>query len=146
MSQIKAAFFLTASLLLGAGNALDAQKEQAQFTGKWTVRKLTFDGDDHSALVVNFTFKQDEAVMEGEESVKGEYARLKFKLDPTARPKRIDFTVSAGLQLGTTVEGIYTFSRDEVRICARVFGAGRPSEFHAPQGSNMVLMVLQRAK
>ena len=34
---------------------------------------------------------------------------------------------------------------DELRICAKVFGTDRPSEFKSPDGSSIVLLKLKKA-
>ena len=44
------------------------------------------------------------------------------------------------------MEGIYQLKDDELKICLKVLGGDRPSEFNAPEGSSIVLMVLKRNK
>jgi uncharacterized protein (TIGR03067 family) len=57
----------------------------------------------------------------------------------------MDITIAAGSQTDATMEGIYELKDDELRICAKVFGKDRPSEFAAPEGSSIVLLTLKRA-
>jgi uncharacterized protein (TIGR03067 family) len=78
--------------------------------------------------------------------VKKEYARIKVKLDPSFDPHLIDITVGAGLQEGAKIEGINSLKDDELKICARVLGSDRPTEFDSPEGSSIVLLVLKREK
>ncbi len=137
-------FCLAAILTIGAGNATDAKKELAKFDGTWAVTEITYNGKDHSKLKFNFVFKGDEVIVEGNDRVKQEYARLKIKIDPTTMPKIFDFTVGGGTQKGADMEGIYEFKGDELRICAKIFGKDRPAEFTSPDGGSIVLMVLKR--
>jgi uncharacterized protein (TIGR03067 family) len=135
---------LAAVLAIGAGDAADGKKELAKFDGTWNVSEITYNGTDHSKLNLNFVFKGDEVLVEGNDKVKLEYARFKIKLDPGTTPKLFDLTVKAGVQKDTSMEGIYEFKGDELKICIRVFGKERPTEFGSPDGSSVALLVLKR--
>ena len=134
-------------LSLGAGGSGDEQKKElAKFAGTWALGECRYDGTDHSNLKFKIVFKGDEGKVEGNDKVTNEYAKIKFTLDPTAKPKTMDLTVSAGSQTDAKMEAIYEFKDNELRICAKVFGTGRPKEFDAPDGSSTVLIVLKREK
>ena len=136
---------LAGALMFGGGDAAATKKELAKFEGTWNVAEITYNGKDHSKLKFNFVFKGDECIVEGDDKVKLEYARLKVKIDPATTPKIFDLTVGAGVQKGADMEGIYEFKGDELRICVRVFGGKeRPAEFASPDGASIVLMVLKR--
>jgi uncharacterized protein (TIGR03067 family) len=135
---------LIAILLLGAGDATDAKKETAKFQGTWELSALTFNGEEEK-LKFKIVFKDDEGVVKGNDKVADEYAKIKFKLDPAAKPKSIDFTVTGGTQTDSAIRGIYDFKDGELHICAKVFADGRPSEFSSPEGSNIVLLILKKA-
>ena len=96
--KTKAGLFLVAALLIGAGDAPDAKKEMAKFAGTWSVSELTYNGQDSNKLKFNLVFKGNEGVIEGDDEVKKEYARIKFKIDAAAKPKIIDFTIAEGIQ------------------------------------------------
>jgi uncharacterized protein (TIGR03067 family) len=124
-----------------------AKKDLAQFQGTWTAKVVTYNGKDFLAGGkggFRFVIKDDVAVIEGNKAVKKEYARIKLKLDTSARPKLLDITVAGGIQTGAVIEGIYELKGDEWRICARVLGKERPLVFESPEGSSIVLLVLQR--
>jgi uncharacterized protein (TIGR03067 family) len=124
-----------------------AQKELDALQGTWTTAGLIYNGKDFLAdgkRGFHFVFKGDEAAIEGNEAVKKEYAKIKVKLDPAAAQKCIDITVTGGIQLNATIEGIYELKGDELKICAKVFGLERPSEFASPAGSSIVLLTLKR--
>jgi uncharacterized protein (TIGR03067 family) len=142
----KAGLLLVAFLTIGGGDASDTKKELAKLAGTWSVSELTYNGKDHPNLRFNMTFKDNEIVVEGNDAVKKEYARIKLTIDPSVKPKIMDFSVSDGVQKDAVIEGIYEFKDQELRICARVFGKERPTEFSSPDGASVVLMVLKRAQ
>jgi uncharacterized protein (TIGR03067 family) len=47
------------------------------------------------------------------------------KLDPSQSPKAIEVTVTAGLNKGAVMLGIYEFDRDTVKVCIASLHAGR---------------------
>ena len=133
------------ALSLGAGEAPDGlKKELGKLAGTWSVHELTYDGEDHSKLKFKVVFKGNEGAVQGDDSVKDQYSKIKFKIDPSAKPKTMDITIAAGSQTDATMEAIYEVKDDELRICAKVVGKDRPKEFAAPEGSNTVLLVLKR--
>ena len=141
----KAGLLFVVTLLLGASGAPDDQKKElAKFQGEWALGELLYNGEDHSKLAFKVTFKGNEGIIEGNDTVKNEYARIKFKLDPSAKPKNMDITVSAGSQTDATMEGIYEFKDGELRMCVKVFGKDRPKEFGSAEDSSTVLMTLKR--
>ena len=142
----KMTLLLVVGLMAGGADPKREKTELEKFQGTWSVSELTYNGKDHSKLKINFVFKGKEAVVEGNDKVKKEYARIKFAIDPSTMPKIFDITVADGVQQDAAMEGIYEFKGDELRICAKVFGKDRPNEFAAPDGSSIVLMVLTRAQ
>lgn len=144
----------TAAVILGtstAGDAKDkdpAKRDLDKLQGTWTATAVTYNGKDflaESKAGLRFVFKGAEATVEASEAVKKEYAKIKVKLDPSTMPPIMDITVSAGTQLDAVIEGIYELKTDQLRICARVLGKERPTEFASPAGSSIVLLVLKRA-
>jgi uncharacterized protein (TIGR03067 family) len=124
-----------------------AQKELDALQGKWVTASLIYNGKDFLAdgkRGFHFVFKGAEAAIEGNAAVKKEYAKIKVKLDAAATPKCIDITVTGGIQLNATIEGIYELKGDELKICAKVFGNERPTEFASGEGASIALLVLKR--
>ena len=143
--KTKACLLLIVGFLVGAGDAPDEKKKDlAKFQGTWALGELTYNGEDHTKLGFKVTFKGNEGLIEGNDDVNREYARIKFKLDPSAKPRIMDITVSDGSQTDAKMEGIYEFKGEELRICVKVFGNDRPSEFASPDSSSIVLMVLKK--
>lgn len=140
-----ASLCFVAALLLIGGAAADEAKELEKLKGTWSVSDLTYNGKDHSKLKFNFVFAGNEVVVEGNEQVKVEYARLKIKLDPSTAPKLFDITVGDGVQKGAAMEGIYELKDNQLRLCIKVFGKDRPTDFTSVDGSSNALLVLKRA-
>lgn len=143
--KLNAGLVVIALLSLGAGGAGDAKKDLDKLNGTWSVSELTYDGKVQN-LKFNFVFKGGEGVVEGNDRVKNEYARVRFKLDPDAKPNAVDITIIGGSQTDATMKGIYEIKGNELRLCAKVFGTDRPTEFAAPEGSSIVLLTLTREK
>jgi uncharacterized protein (TIGR03067 family) len=125
-----------------------AKRDLDLLQGNWNATAVTYNGKDflaESKAGLRFVFKGAEATVEASEAVKKEYAKIKIKIDPGTMPPIMDITVSAGTQLDAVIEGIYELKKDELRICARVLGNDRPTEFASPAGTSIVLLVLKRA-
>jgi uncharacterized protein (TIGR03067 family) len=146
-------WLLTLAVLVAVAGADDpkdaAKKELEQLQGTWTTTALTYNGKDFLAdgkAPFRFAIKGEEAVIEGNDRVQKEYAKIRLQIDPAANPRVVDITVTGGVQKDAVVQGIYERKGDELRICARVFGNDRPTEFASPEGSSIVLLVLKREK
>jgi uncharacterized protein (TIGR03067 family) len=146
MTTLNFGFILTGLLSMGAASD-NVNREGAQFTGTWSVQQLTFDGKNltkESWLQFKIVFKGDEGRIEGSEFLQADYSRFKFKLIASVRPKQINIAMSADSQNAAMINGIYSIKGDELRICAKIFGNERPSEFESPEGESLVLIVLKR--
>ena len=95
--NVKLGCVMLTVLLLGAGAATDAKKDTAKFQGTWTVDTLTYDGKDHK-LKFNIVFKGNDGTVKNNEKVQNEYAKIKFKLDPSSKPRSMDITITDGSQ------------------------------------------------
>ena len=142
--KTKLACLAVTVLLLGAGGADVEKKELAKLTGAWNLSELTYDGEDHSKLKFKIVFKGNEGAVAGNEDVQRQYGKIKFKLDPAAKPRTMDITISSGSQTDATMQAIYELKGDELKICAKVVGTGRPKDFAAPEGSSCVYLILKR--
>jgi uncharacterized protein (TIGR03067 family) len=128
-----------------AAEADPSKKELTAFKGKWTMERLEFNGKDVTdRYKLAFEFKGDAVTIEGDSKVLKDYGKLRLKLHPDINPKGVDVTVTAGVQLDATLEGIYELKGDRLRLCVKVFGKDRPSEFEAPAGSSTALLTLKR--
>jgi uncharacterized protein (TIGR03067 family) len=148
----KTLLILGAVLLPSAARAEDdnkaaVKKQLTAMQGTWVPTKLVYNGKDMLAdgkLKFRWVQTGDRVVIEGNDAVKKEYAKLKLKLDLSSNPKLVDLMVDGGTQKGSVIEGIYELKAGQLRVCARVLGKERPTEFASPSGSSVVLMVLKR--
>jgi len=69
-----------------------------------------------------------------------------FKLDASASPKALEFTITDGADKGKTQLGIYELNGDTLRLCIAKPGTPRPTSFKTTQGGNAELFTLQRVK
>jgi uncharacterized protein (TIGR03067 family) len=142
--KMKTLSMLIAVLALAATAQNDAgKKELDKLQGAWSVVRLEYSGEEIKSKI-RFVLKGDQAVVEADDNIKKEYARIKFKLDPSTMPRIVDVSVADGIQKGTVLEGIYELKADEWKLCIKVIGKERPSEFSAPAGSSNCLVVLKR--
>jgi uncharacterized protein (TIGR03067 family) len=124
-----------------------AKKELAKLQGTWKAAALTYNGKDYFAdgkAGFQFVIKDDVILVEGNDEVKKEYARIRIKVDPSATPKTMDLSVTSGVQKDAVIEGIYELKDDELRLCVKVPGKDRPTEFASPEGSSIALLTLKR--
>ena len=64
-------------------------------------------------------------------------------IDPTKKPKTIDYTITKGEAAGTKFLAIYELDGDVFRHCGILKGA-RPSKFLSEPGSGQILTVFRR--
>jgi uncharacterized protein (TIGR03067 family) len=139
---------LMPALAVAGGDGKEAAKEELKkLQGTWKAVSVTYNGKDFfekGQATFDFIVKGDEIVVQGNDAVKKEYARLKFKLDPSTMPRIFDLTVTGGIQLNVKMEGIYEVNGEELKLCVRIFGTDRPNKFEAPSGSSNAYLVLKK--
>jgi uncharacterized protein (TIGR03067 family) len=121
------------------------QKDEGKLDGVWVTVTLEYNGKDvGQKYPFRFNIKGNDCVIEGNDAVKKEYAKLKFKFDNTTTPKSVDISVVGGIQKDAVIEGIYEVKEGQLKICAKVLGNERPTKFESPGGSSVVLLVMKR--
>lgn len=76
--------------------------------------------------------------------MKKDYAKIRFKIDPTTAPACVDLLTTDGAQKDAVIEGIYELKDKQLKLCVRLQGKDRPTEFASPDGSSIVLLKLHR--
>lgn len=118
--------------------ALDGDKKLIQGSWDWdpAVKHPVAHPPVHVERVViqgdSLTFHYD---LEGRKS----FARALYILDPTASPKRIEFTFPEGRTKGVTL-GLYEIDGDRLRICYKGPGEPRPKNFADRQSPNSTVV------
>jgi uncharacterized protein (TIGR03067 family) len=146
-------FLLTGGLIVVFGQSIvaDQAKEEAikmdraKYQGTWTVVSLEIDGkkvaDKHvnKITVTNHTDGTWVIQVDGKEVSRGA-----SKIDPTRKPKTIDFMQTGGTEKARTSFGIYEINGQTRKLCFAPPGKERPTEFSARKGSRHFLVVFQR--
>lgn len=126
-----------ATLCISLANAADDEaikKDLAQLQGEWTMTSGSADGQpmpDAMRKEMKRLCKGDEiTVMMGTEV----FLKAKFTLDPTKKPKTIDYEMTEGYTKGKKQLGIYELNGDTFKACFSSPGVERPTELKAGAG------------
>lgn len=137
------------AVFVAAGSAMpdDAvEKEMARLEGEWSMVSGEADG----------IMMPRETVVAGKRVAKaGEvaitfggqpYFKAKITIDPSKKPKTIDYSMTEGPTKGKTHLGIYELDGETVKFCFAAPGKDRPTEFSSKEGSQWTLSVWKRVK
>ena len=123
------------------------EKERKLYRGTWKVVSFVLDGkevaesDANKLIFINKADGAWSALADGKEISSG-----KSDIDPTQKPKTIDFMPTSGVFSGNEYLGIYELAKDTRQICFAEKSKGRPTEFEAPPGSGRFLLKFERVK
>lgn len=123
-----------------------AKKEMAQLEGEWSM----VSGEASGASMPEAMVKTGKRIAkDGKTTITfggRVYFKANFSIDPTKKPKTIDYTMTEGPTKGKTHLGIYELDGDTVKFCFAAPGKDRPTEFTAKEGSQQTLSVWKRTK
>jgi uncharacterized protein (TIGR03067 family) len=123
------------------------KKDRKQIEGTWRVVALEANGnkameeDVKKLTVVNGADGTWSLVSEGSQISKGTST-----IDPTKKPKTIDFTPTEGEAKGKLHLGIYELGEKTRKLCFAAPGKDRPAEFASMPGSEHILVTFEREK
>jgi uncharacterized protein (TIGR03067 family) len=133
--------------LVGADDAKDAiKKEMAQLEGEWSMVSAEANG---LSLPKETVESGKRVAKDGETTITigGQvYFKARFTIDPTKKPKAIDYKMTEGPTKGKTHLGIYELDGDTVKFCFAAPDKDRPTDFTAKEGSQRTLSVWKRDK
>lgn len=121
------------------------KKDRQKIAGTWRVVTLVVNGNQASAddvkkiTVINDADGTWTLLNDGKFISKGP-----SKIDPTIKLKTIDFRPSEGEGKGQEHLGIYELGEKTRKLCFAPPGKARPTEFSSKQGSEHVLVTLER--
>jgi len=138
-------------MLAMAGDADDeaTKKDQKALTGTWRVISEEREGkklseEELKGAVATYSADGKYSMVRG--GAKPVYEGT-FKIDPTKKPKTIDFTQTKESKTkGRVIPGIYEVEGDTLRVCRTTGSKERPRAFSAEAGSGQVLLLLKREK
>ena len=141
-------FPLIANLVLvGVGDAQDAsKKELPNLEGEWSMVSGMANGQ---AMPKQFVQTGRRVAKDGETTITmgGRlYFKANFSIDPTQKPKAMDYIMTKGPTKGKTHLGIYELDGDTVRSCFAAPGHDCPTKFMAEKGSQRTLSAWKRDK
>jgi uncharacterized protein (TIGR03067 family) len=122
------------------------KKDMAQLQGEWSMVSGSADGQPMPAEML----KQMKRVCKADEAttMMGTQVFLKAKItiDPSKKPKTIDYQMTEGFTKGKTQLGIYEVDGDTFKACFSKPGAERPTDFTTKPGDGRTLSVWKRDK
>ena len=123
-----------------------AKKDLAQLQGEWSMATGGRDGQ----TLPDDMLKNSKRVCKGDETtvvVGGQLLmKAKFTLDPSKKPKSIDYRITGGPNAGKTQLGIYELDGDMVKFCFSTPGKDRPTDFTTKAGDGRTASVWKREK
>jgi len=114
--------------------------DQERLQGTWVLRSAERNGTatpEEVARHIRLVFDGDKLLTKNRDKV----TEAKFRLNPDTKPSEIDLEMD-----GQVGRGIYILQGDSVKIVHGEVGDARPTEFAAPAGSGLTLLVLNRDK
>jgi uncharacterized protein (TIGR03067 family) len=128
-------------------DAVKADREKMQ--GTWLTVKAEIGGmplPDDVTSNLKIVIKGNMMTVVGVPEIIQQYGEGTFVLDPSTKPKSIDFKVLKGDKKDDNPEGIYELNGDDLRLCFQLVGKDRPTEFVTKEGQNRGMLVLKREK
>ena len=123
------------------------KKDRKQIEGTWRIVALVVNGnkameeDAKKLTVVNCSDGTWSIRSEGNEVTKGTST-----IDPTKKPKTLDFTPTEGEGKGNLHLGVYELGEKTRKMCFAPPGKERPTEFSSAAGSEHILVTFEREK
>jgi uncharacterized protein (TIGR03067 family) len=122
------------------------KKDLAQLQGEWTMVSGSADGQP----MPDEMLKEMKRVCKGDETtttMNGQiFIKAKITLDPSKKPKTIDYQMIEGFTKGKTQLGIYEVDGDTFKSCFGAAGTDRPKDFTSNPGARRTLSVWKREK
>ena len=122
------------------------KKDLAALQGEWSMVSGSADGQP----MPDDMRKQMKRVCKGDETtttMAGKvFIKAKITLDPSKKPKTIDYQMSEGFTKGKTQLGIYEVDGDTFKSCFGKPCAERPTAFTSKPGDGRTLSVWKREK
>ena len=121
-----------------------AKKDLALLQGEWTMVSGSADGQP----MPEESRKQMKRVCKGDETTTtmgGQmFLQARITIDPSKKPKTIDYQMTGGFTKGKSQLGIYEVDGDTFKSCFGRPGAERPTDFTTRPGDGRTLSVWKR--
>ncbi len=137
---------VTGSLTSFAAENPSVTNDLAQLQGTWTMVSGSADGQampDEMLKQMKRVCKRDETTTTMGGQV---FLKAKFTIDPSRKPKTIDYQMIDGFTKGKTQLGIYKVDGDTFKSCFAAAGDERPKDFTSQPGDKRTTSVWKREK
>ena len=122
------------------------KKDLAALQGEWSMVSGSADGQS----MPDEMRKQMKRVCKGDvttTTMEGQiFLKAKITIDPSKKPKTIDYQMTGGATKGKTQLGIYELDGDTFKACFTKPGAERPADFTSKPGDGRTMSVWKREK
>jgi uncharacterized protein (TIGR03067 family) len=137
------ALLAVATLALVAQSSDDEKSDRKALQGKWQPVEASFRGGELEK-VPDEEGQLRQVVFDGD-SVEWRGRKLDCTLDPSKKPKQMDWARPKEGAKAETSQGIYELDGDTLKVCFALPGQARPTEFK-PVAEKTIVMVLRRVK
>jgi uncharacterized protein (TIGR03067 family) len=132
--------------LAGAAENEAVKKDLAKLQGEWSMVSGSADGQPMPEEMR----KQMKRVCKGDETTTTMggrmFMRAKITIDPSKKPKTIDYEMMDGFTKGKKQLGIYEVDGDSFKSCFGKPDAQRPTDFTSKAGDGRTLSIWKREK
>lgn len=122
------------------------KKDLAFFQGEWSMVSGSADGQPMPDLMR----QRMKRICKGDEvttTMGGQiFFKAKITIDPSKKPRTIDYQMTEGFTKGRKQLGIYEVKGDTFKACFAKPGVERPTDFTSQPGDGRTLSVWQREK
>jgi uncharacterized protein (TIGR03067 family) len=122
------------------------KKDMAGLQGEWSMVSGSADGQPMPEEML----KQMKRICKGDEITvtmgSQLYIKAKITINPSSKPKTIDYEMTDGLTKGKKQLGIYELQGDSFKACFAAPGAARPADFASQSGDHRTVSVWKRQK
>ena len=129
-----------------AADSEATKKDMAQLQGEWSMMSGIADGQPMPEEML----KQMKRICKGDETTvttAGQiFLKAKITIDPSKKPKTIDYQMTEGFTKGKKQLGIYEIDGDTLKSCFAKPDAERPTDFTSKPGEGRTLSVWKREK
>jgi len=136
--------FIGLAVVVGAPAKEAPKKDAPSLVGEWKPTQALRGGKpDNPPEGTSITFTADGKVLLREGNA-GKAEEGTYKTDAKKDPPEIDI-VPPDKDKGPPVIGIYKFEKDTLVMCM-IMGSDRPKKFESPEGTEIMLITLERVK
>ena len=149
MTPIRVALLITCAFFFAAAAAEESdavKKDLAAMEGRWSMVSGSADGQpmpDPMRQQMKRVCKGDETTTMMGDRV---FLKARIKIDPTKKPKTIEYEMTDGFTKGKKQLGIYEVEGDTFKSCFGGPGAERPADFSTRPGDRRTVSVWKRDK